>query len=58
MKRINEDWWKSPEYKEALWAWHNDGDHREEVFEQSEPFRQARLLYRRRVNGSPSSETT
>lgn len=48
---INETWRQSPEFKEALWAWYNDGDHREEWFENSEPFRNARLKYRNRING-------
>ena len=50
MKPTDEAWLKSPERKEALWLWHNDGDHREEIFAQSIPYRQARYKYRQRIN--------
>lgn len=67
MKHIDEGWYESPEYKKAR-AHYVDSISVEtgipwdmvplSGFPYSPQFRTARLAYRRRVNGSPSSETT
>lgn len=58
-----DDWINSPEYKQAWEAWRNDmlllsQGEAHVPFVRSEPFRNARLAYRRRINASPSAETT
>lgn len=54
------DWRTSPEYKKAYWDYYMKGDRYaiSVPFELSQEFRDARLAFRRRVNCSPSAETT
>ena len=60
---VEADWYRSPEYLEAVQRYASEMSQQGEYltifgFKQSEEFRNARLAYRRRVNGSPSAETT
>lgn len=61
-RKADEAWFNSPERQKALdyFILHLDQGvvYVPGSFEQSEEFRNARLAYRRRINGSPSSETT